>query len=759
MNRLKRTGYFYRSLISYLLIFFIPILIFASIFQTRYKKVLQDELIMNNYNQLNVLKVNIDNELSQLNYIVHQFIVSDDTTPFYLEENQLRAFAMQDKLRQYRSTNAFIYDIAYYFHGHKYIYTAASSHTVQKYISTIYDYKTWDYDAFINDTEHSKSSFARARDQIHEFDRLPRYYTTFIHPISKDGIHHFATLMFLISESSFQTKINQVYNNDYATTFLLDKNRALITTVNPNAHISEDNYASLLSLLPADNHSMIISVDGSDYIMSSTISEQSGWLYINFISIESVLKVASDLQIQFISILILILLGGAVLISMLMAINYSPIRRLQKLSENVIAGNNSEGNSNEIDAIKGAINYLSEQNLELSEAIDESKLASKEYLVGQLLSGQHLQIDCIDNQLIHRIMSPNYSNYHSFIVTISCDTSQWQNLKFELIESIENFSNDNHLFVCKESIIKNSIITAVLCDKTSHLLMSDLLETIRCDLSGKWKIGVTLGVGNTYHSLDDFPRSYMEASIATDYRHMIGTDRLISYSTIIENMKEMTDYPYSELKLFKNAIKKGNVRDIDTILNDIMKLFGQNGMPLFVARGICFEIINIVTDNAKNSETDSQELFKKYPDVFSITKYESVYKIIEIVKLISYDVCKSLNETYDNDYKILISNMRGYIEDNYTDPDFTLQSMADHYNMQKTNLSTFYKEHSGVNIFELLTDLRMATAEELLRNSQLPVKQICFQIGYDNVSSFIRRFKQIHGITPGKYRLLAKEES
>ena len=39
-----------------------------------------------------------------------------------------------------------------------------------------------------------------------------------------------------------------------------------------------------------------------------------------------------------------------------------------------------------------------------------------------------------------------------------------------------------------------------------------------------------------------------------------------------------------------------------------------------------------------------------------------------------------------------------------------------------------------------------------LRNSDVPLKQIAEELGYGNEYYFMRRFKQIAGVTPGNYR-------
>lgn len=100
----------------------------------------------------------------------------------------------------------------------------------------------------------------------------------------------------------------------------------------------------------------------------------------------------------------------------------------------------------------------------------------------------------------------------------------------------------------------------------------------------------------------------------------------------------------------------------------------------------------------------------------------------------------------------LIEQMTKYIDNNFTDSNFTVQQMADHFNLSLNYLSSFFKEQTGQNVVYYLTNLRVEKAKSLLSSSDMPVKDVAENSGYYNVSSFIRRFKQITGYTPGEYR-------
>ena len=63
-----------------------------------------------------------------------------------------------------------------------------------------------------------------------------------------------------------------------------------------------------------------------------------------------------------------------------------------------------------------------------------------------------------------------------------------------------------------------------------------------------------------------------------------------------------------------------------------------------------------------------------------------------------------------------------------------------------TNIET------GENFIDYLTSLRIIKAEELLKNSDISIKEICFEVGYRDPNYFSRIFKKNIGITPTEFR-------
>ena len=73
-----------------------------------------------------------------------------------------------------------------------------------------------------------------------------------------------------------------------------------------------------------------------------------------------------------------------------------------------------------------------------------------------------------------------------------------------------------------------------------------------------------------------------------------------------------------------------------------------------------------------------------------------------------------------------------------------------HYSPEYT--SRLIKRITGQPFIRLLTSVRLENAEELLRDTTMPVSEIAAAIGYESVEHFIRTFRQRTGMTPSAYR-------
>lgn len=81
----------------------------------------------------------------------------------------------------------------------------------------------------------------------------------------------------------------------------------------------------------------------------------------------------------------------------------------------------------------------------------------------------------------------------------------------------------------------------------------------------------------------------------------------------------------------------------------------------------------------------------------------------------------------------------------------TISDIAEEVNMSPSNFSQQFKLITDQTPKEYMTRLRLMKAKQFLKN--LSVTDTAYELGYDNISHFIRLFKQEYGMTPKQYQL------
>ena len=83
----------------------------------------------------------------------------------------------------------------------------------------------------------------------------------------------------------------------------------------------------------------------------------------------------------------------------------------------------------------------------------------------------------------------------------------------------------------------------------------------------------------------------------------------------------------------------------------------------------------------------------------------------------------------------------------------TIEQLAAELKVGVTTLKTSFKSVYGVPIYQYQKDLRLQKAQQLLRETDLPISVIASRAGYTNPAKFSAAFKKRFGISPREYKL------
>jgi len=144
------------------------------------------------------------------------------------------------------------------------------------------------------------------------------------------------------------------------------------------------------------------------------------------------------------------------------------------------------------------------------------------------------------------------------------------------------------------------------------------------------------------------------------------------------------------------------------------------------------------------------------PYMSNMNRLMLFYEIMDIIGrsdsftyLASEDYVKTKFETTNN----RINNIHEFLMKNYQN-DIDLKEVAEIAHMAPASVCRFFKNTTGLTIFEYLNKIKIDYSCQLLLNTDLNILDISYDCGFNNLSHFNKQFKKFTGNTPTQYRSL-----
>ena len=122
------------------------------------------------------------------------------------------------------------------------------------------------------------------------------------------------------------------------------------------------------------------------------------------------------------------------------------------------------------------------------------------------------------------------------------------------------------------------------------------------------------------------------------------------------------------------------------------------------------------------------------------------------------DILSSIDETnkaseVSSRYKI--SEILNYINDNYN-KNLSLKETSEKFYLSYYYLSRLFKEVTGFTFVAYVNIIRVNKAKLLIDETDEKLEAISEIVGFGSQKQFVRVFKTLYGISPSKYRSIAK---
>ena len=104
-----------------------------------------------------------------------------------------------------------------------------------------------------------------------------------------------------------------------------------------------------------------------------------------------------------------------------------------------------------------------------------------------------------------------------------------------------------------------------------------------------------------------------------------------------------------------------------------------------------------------------------------------------------------------NEKQNIVNSIISYMNDNYMN-DISLDKISKNMYLSPVYISKIFKEEIGDSPINYLIKIRLAKAEELLKDNALPIKVIAKSVGYNDAYHFSKLFKKYYGVSPSSFR-------
>lgn len=100
----------------------------------------------------------------------------------------------------------------------------------------------------------------------------------------------------------------------------------------------------------------------------------------------------------------------------------------------------------------------------------------------------------------------------------------------------------------------------------------------------------------------------------------------------------------------------------------------------------------------------------------------------------------------------MLRRMLLFIEERLSNPDLSIEEICEEVGASRANLYRKVKGLTGLSIAEVIKEVRLKRAKQLLMNQKLNVNEVAFQVGFSDSNHFGKCFKTEFGISPTAYK-------
>lgn len=731
-GKLKRSEFFIKYLISYILVLVMPLSVLFSFSYSHADRLTQENMLGMQRGFVDQVKGSIEPAMQNAADIAQNIRQDNNMKYFILEDSQYNYYLTIRHLKEYLLANRLISSIVIY-RGEEFPVINENGTFSPRYLGErIVCFEGMDAPEL--KAELSDLQDVRCFRSMVELPENPKQeYLVWWYSMQ---VHSVVMIFIDLTEIGNMIRTNSVFSDDCF--MIMDRDGNMIWE--EGERICEPEW--LMGRIGKDTEgSEVFSTKEGDCSFSYAVGAQDGWIYCHVIGQSDISGELTELKRIYLGILLGLLLCGSMIIYLFLYTNYVPLKRLEKHVRQSIQDEFEDGEFNEIETISQAVRLLSDG----LETVNAQMKA-----LGPLRTDQ--AVACLLKGLAYdrtHLPEPFAQEAEGRCYLVACTGLQSEEREESRSEEWELFGEGAYGYRLGRPFVERD--TYLFCFEPDAILKITQMLSRSAEVIGqRRKRKVCFYVSDPKSSIEQIPDAAYEAELAWELSEGGICERIVLYGDVIAGKRPRPDALDDICARTENAIALG---DMETMLRLPAEL--ENGAYQSLPRHRFKETlirlmesasIYVSKDQAKALSHDMGILMHRYADTIDAGRFRNIFTAL-CQDLVNLSLSRKEEES-----QLKMEALADYIDKNFMDEDFSVSRMAENFSVSPSWLSHYFKKHMHVTLIEYVNEKKMNVAKELLSQSDTGLDVMAERLGYGSVSSFIRSFKKVVGMPPGKYR-------
>lgn len=230
------------------------------------------------------------------------------------------------------------------------------------------------------------------------------------------------------------------------------------------------------------------------------------------------------------------------------------------------------------------------------------------------------------------------------------------------------------------------------------------------------------------------------------------------HNTLYEVSSQMRDtlgapYPLEIEQRLQRMIVQGDKQGARELINQLLgTLYFNTTGDFSLIRERARELVVLFSRAAAEGGADVRKIFGQNRNLQAeIDGLDSLDQLSEYLTSIFYRFVGYVFDFGRFEHADTLHKAINYLRENLS-AKVTLEDVAAHVRLSRSYLSMLFKAELGSTFTDYLNNMRIEKSKELLQDPALSLADIAALIGYSDQSYFTKKFVQLVGMSPGRYR-------